>query len=246
MSPVTRETRSNLIVLSILIVLLAPGMVILFIKKLDPQARKMYLPDPVGDRIAYMSPLETPPGKRRVIPPMTAGFVRDVASRHMNPSGVDLAVALRGALSALPVVSDGSSIELASVNITPDVLELGLMLWDQKIDPDAEANVSVTSTDDTRPPVRATVQTERLLLEQHLRNELGAHGINLQPRQAIWMKLDIRRADLDPQQPLRLTFTLPTLRGNVVSDTLHLVSLDQMRATTPVKLESFPKTSGSY
>ena len=51
----TKESRLNLIFLTVLLVVLTPGAVILFRKKLEPTVRPMYLPDPVPRAVAYLA-----------------------------------------------------------------------------------------------------------------------------------------------------------------------------------------------
>ena len=62
----TRETRNNLVFLVVVVAMLAPGAVILFKKKMQPTLKPMHLPHAVQRQVAYLSPLETPPGKQRV------------------------------------------------------------------------------------------------------------------------------------------------------------------------------------
>ena len=62
----TRETRANLIFLVVILALVTPGGVILFHRKLAPTIKPMGMPEAVSQEIAYLSPLETPPGVIRV------------------------------------------------------------------------------------------------------------------------------------------------------------------------------------
>ena len=59
-TPMQRETRNNLIFLTILLAVMLPGGYILFRKKLDPNASRMSLPDPVFKPLPFMMPIGRP------------------------------------------------------------------------------------------------------------------------------------------------------------------------------------------
>ena len=71
----TRETKRNLIFLGILIPLMAPGGIILFNKKLNPDERYIGAPDPVRTGTPYMDRMFPGPQMRRVVPVVTERFV---------------------------------------------------------------------------------------------------------------------------------------------------------------------------
>src|SRR5687767_12808147 len=98
----TRETRLNLIFIAIILAILTPGAVILFRKKLQPTLKPMAMPHAVQREHAYLSPLETPPGKKRVEPPNTAKWIESIVREQIGdrkivrPTGPD----------GLPLMSD--------------------------------------------------------------------------------------------------------------------------------------------
>lgn len=75
----TKETRANLWFLLVFVTLALPGGVILFMKKLDPQARPMFMPDAVHQSLVYMDPLPAPPTMPRIVPPKTGRWVEELA-----------------------------------------------------------------------------------------------------------------------------------------------------------------------
>src|SRR2546421_11761872 len=79
---VKRETRLNLWFLIAFMALSLPGGIILFRKKLNPEARPIFMTDEVERRLPYMAPGQTPPGVVRVVPPRTSEFLADLSKRR--------------------------------------------------------------------------------------------------------------------------------------------------------------------
>src|SRR5688500_2684756 len=104
----TRETRLNLIFLAIILAILTPGAVILFRKKLEPTLKPMAMPHAVQREHAYLSPLETPPGKKRVEPPHTARWIEGVVRERIGDRKVDRPQGPDG----LPLVSDKKTFQV--------------------------------------------------------------------------------------------------------------------------------------
>ncbi len=77
-----RETRYNLWFLIVIVIILAPGAVILVRKKLDPAAKPMYLPDAMPRQAAYNDAMQTNPRLERAVPPMTGQWVMQLAQQH--------------------------------------------------------------------------------------------------------------------------------------------------------------------
>src|SRR4051794_33309752 len=74
-----RETRANVIFLSLFLAVSLPGAVILFKKKMQPGAVPLGMPDFVRRRLPYMAPQVTPDDQViRVIPPLTGTWVADL------------------------------------------------------------------------------------------------------------------------------------------------------------------------
>ena len=82
-----RETRINLLFGVIIIAIMAPGAYRLFMKKLDPAAPPMYLPEPVRRSAVYFDPNEAPPQFKRTIPRQTAGWIDDLLAERSGMTG---------------------------------------------------------------------------------------------------------------------------------------------------------------
>jgi hypothetical protein len=74
----TQEVRNNLIFLAIFLAISLPGAVILFKKKLDPNAAPMYLPAPAYTDRLFNDPSPAPPDAARVVPPLTQQWLAEL------------------------------------------------------------------------------------------------------------------------------------------------------------------------
>src|SRR4051812_2971504 len=102
----TKETRANLIFLIIFLGISIPGAVILFMKKSDPLAGRMALPDSVRRRVPYMTPINAPDGAlTRYIPPLTGQWVSRLAREQ---AGIDPVAARHWR----PIISDDYIVQL--------------------------------------------------------------------------------------------------------------------------------------
>jgi len=118
-----RETRLNLIFLAVFLAISLPGAVILFKKKLDPNAAPMYLPDPVRQRLPYMAPQWTPDEVVRVIPQQTGQWVEQITREQ----GGGNEILLR---ERLPILSADRLIQVAAIKSTPTTQTFYLIAWD--------------------------------------------------------------------------------------------------------------------
>jgi hypothetical protein len=162
-----KETRSNLIFLAIILAVMIPPAILLFRKKLDPDARIMYLPDPVPHAVAYMVPGPTPPGMSRVVPPKTAAWVlglteTDSASR---PKGE-------------PLMSDRSTFQVIVVVQGDEQARVTVLMWSP---PPADGRWSLESDNQQVP---GTIERQEASpLPQPVRQELGERGLLRPPKQ---------------------------------------------------------------
>jgi hypothetical protein len=169
----TRETRFNLIFLAILLAVLLPGAVMLFRRKLEPTVRPMYLPDPVRQSLAYMSPDETPPGMTRVAPPHAAewmaGIVRDlIGAEAVRPRDEQ----------GLPLTSrPWRWFEVVAYRQAGERVEVVVALWRP---PQSEGKWTIADEP-------ATIDAWRHVeLPRLVREELGANGVLIPPK-SIWV-----------------------------------------------------------
>ena len=104
-----RETRANLLFLALFLAVSLPGAVILFKKKLDPNASRMGMPEFVRRRLPYMAPLATPDSEvMRVIPPLTGAWVEELNREQ----GGGAAVFMNG---RSPVTSDDRILQVTGI-----------------------------------------------------------------------------------------------------------------------------------
>ncbi len=123
----TTETKRNLIFLAILLPLMLPGGIILFIKKLDPNERKMYLPDPVRTSVPYMDPIPSPAQLQRTVPPKAARWVASLAGEGGVP------VQFGEASRMLPVMSEKLGAQLLSYERIGAGARLVVLLWNPSL-----------------------------------------------------------------------------------------------------------------
>jgi hypothetical protein len=119
-----RETKLNLIFLTVFLAVSLPGAVILFIRKLDPNAAPMYLPDPVRHRLPYMAPQWTPDEEvTRVIPPQTGEWLEEINRQQGNTEPILMR-------DRLPVISTDRLIQVAGTKTIDSKFIVHLIAWD--------------------------------------------------------------------------------------------------------------------
>ena len=117
-----KETRNNLIFLGLFLAISLPGAVMLFLKKLDPEAKAMYLPSATPHEAAYMHPISVPGKVKRIVPVGAAAWTAELREQFFpgtTPPTRDV-----------PPTSRGQFIELLAVTDT----DLGLLLWNGAAD----------------------------------------------------------------------------------------------------------------
>ncbi len=121
-----RETRYNLWFLIVIVIVLAPGAVLLVRKKLDPAAKPMYLPDAMPRQAAYNDAMQTNPRLERAVPPLTGQWVAALAQQHWPR------VKMVGPVQWHEgVISTRRYFEVvASAVDAQGVLRLGIVTWD--------------------------------------------------------------------------------------------------------------------
>ena len=182
----TRETRANLIFLAVILALLTPGAVILFRKKLAPTLKPMRMPEGVPTEIAYLSPLETPPGRKRVEPPHTAKWVESLVQDHASRSPK---VSRPTGLDGLPMVSERKSFEVVAVEPGNETTRLWLILWKANGDDDAGKWVFRSERADLEVTAEPAVP---IAVPPLVREELGELGVTRPPHEIRWQTLELR------------------------------------------------------
>lgn len=211
----SKETKVNLIALVVLGVLLAPGAIILFNKKLDPEAAPMYLPSVLPPAFAYNDPWERPPHISRIIPRETGQWVRGVAEERMEG---DRQVPIQWLSGA---VSRGRGFELAAVATVPEGYEVGLLVWrlegdpvpeDWKVEVSTLEPVSVGMPKLGEPGIRVNgrliepLEVALYRTSMTVREELRDMGMLEPHTQARWVKLFIPGDEWDGRSVLSVRF----------------------------------------
>ncbi len=119
---VTRESRTNLIFLVILLALSVPGMVLLVGKAWRGEGGLNASPPAAKIKTPYLNPVGTASGVVRVVPPETGDFVESLAQRFLGSSVLRR---LGAGGRPRPVMSQGLNLEL----IGRDDDGLTLLLW---------------------------------------------------------------------------------------------------------------------
>jgi hypothetical protein len=184
------ETRLNLIFLSVFLAISIPGAVILFIRKLDPSAAPMYLPDPVRQRLPYMAPQWTPDEVTRVIPPITGQWIEQLN----HDQGTDTEVLLR---ERLPLLSTDRLLQVTGIKTAASTMTVYVVAWDN-FGSDARHYVASLATGGNKQT--AKIRVARIPMPDPVRKELLTAGY-VKPRPWIaWIELEF---DAPPksQQP---------------------------------------------
>ncbi|MEL7239601.1 MAG: hypothetical protein AAGK78_12140, partial [Planctomycetota bacterium] len=113
----TKEVRNNVIFFALFMAISLPGAVMLFKKKLDPEAAPMYLPKPTPNEAAYMHPIEVPTRVARVMPAGVEAWTDGLTATYFAQ--------LQPNLDALPPMSERRVVEVLAASEN----EVGLLIW---------------------------------------------------------------------------------------------------------------------
>lgn len=205
--PMKTETRANLIFIIIFLAVALPGAVILFIKKLDPAAAPMYLPDPIHQRLPYMAPQWTPDEVVRVIPPVTGTWVEQLTGEQGAGSGVMLH-------ERLPLISEDRMVQVTAIKYTPARLTVYAILWDGEDGLDAAGYQTAISSAGTAIPGHV-VAVRKISMPDGVRKEL-MNGGYVAPRQWVaWLELQF---DQPMPEPSSFALHLSYKNGEISSD----------------------------
>lgn len=119
-----KETKSNLIFLIVLLIILAPGAFILVKKKLDPNSRRMGGPDPVRKATAYIDPFDVPEDFRRLVPPAAEEWVATLMPTQVGRTPTTVPTDHGG-----PAVSERKMFEVLSVSRNSLGIQASVLVW---------------------------------------------------------------------------------------------------------------------
>jgi len=193
---VKRETRLNFWFLIIFIAISLPGAVILFRKKLKPDARPIFMTDEVERRLPYMAPEPTPPGFKRVVPPQTSAFVENLAKERGG--GVQLLFEIGPQGQRRPILSPDRQLQAVALRRATEINLLDLVEWDKSTNAGSfdRAKLVIDHGKEIEAKVRPTVQ---IALPEPIFHELMNFGYIAPPRQIEWIELEIP-ANVDARQ----------------------------------------------
>jgi hypothetical protein len=178
-----KETRANLIFLAVFLGISLPGAVILFIKKSDPLAGRMSLPDSVRRRVPYMTPLHTPDVVTRYVPALTGRWVSKVSREQ---GGVDEFFVRKWR----PVVSDDHVVQFIGVRRGAAEATLFFIAWDAPFDADV-GGYSVTARLGDRAVAARVTAARSLELPRDARKELMNGGFARAPSHVTWVEVAV-------------------------------------------------------
>lgn len=177
----TRETRMNLWFLVVFLAIAMPGAVMLFKKKLDPEARPMFMPDAVRRELVYMDPMPAPASVKRVVPEKTRRWVEDLARER----GVAQVLMREG----VPVMSEGRLFQVISLDQANG--RVSLLVWNGAGEGDFELRGGVVE------------RVERIATPEPIMREIQVKGYPKPPSNVVW--IDAKHPLNTPQTPLVLS-----------------------------------------
>jgi len=189
-----RETKFNLIFLGAFLAISIPGAVMLFIKKLDPNASRMSMPDPVRKRLPFM----TPPGRPgeelgRYVPEQAGAWLDGLT---MQESGERMLL-----WNHRPAISEDRLFQV--MNVKPgDPGQMALIVWT----PECEAVAShfaLQCEQDGKMTDCEIVSIKEMPIPANVRKELVGSGYNKPPQRVIWMNARAP-VEMDARQPAQV------------------------------------------
>ncbi|MCO6436294.1 MAG: hypothetical protein J5J06_04315 [Phycisphaerae bacterium] len=191
----TRETRYNLVFLVVICVLSAPGAIILFRKKMDPNAPAMYLPKPVRQTMAAVDPRPAPDSVHRVLGPLQREWI----------AGLDWSWAFPGSREEKPhptEVSQKRTFQLGFLDWSDHGLRVGLVGWaaaatDRSVLERLQFRIASPNRGDGADG-RLTA-SQRIEVPVQVRHELQDNGYILPPADVRLLALEFDRNDSAPE-----------------------------------------------
>ncbi|MCX5659452.1 MAG: hypothetical protein NTW19_06980 [Planctomycetota bacterium] len=247
-----RETRANLIFISLLLAVMIPPAYITIKKKLDPDARRMGAPDVVPHQAAYIDYNMQRPGIERIAPPKTCAWVAELADKRWRGASGD-SIHPEQRREGLP--SEKHTFEVAAVEATGEgVKRIGLIAWD----PEMSINPTYCKFMVGENPMKVT-SFDQIGIPPDVRHELQKFGFVNPPKLVGWYELGPEAAGVAAVRgdSLRVVFITPRgprndrwLAGNHFAPPESPsikegapASADPATSPTPVSTSSAPATA---
>jgi hypothetical protein len=210
----TREQRANLIFVSVLILLIAPGAYILLSKKLRGTSDPNFMPDPVSVSAAYNQPLPVQPGLPRVEPPEARQWIGNLLKDRIDPETSVLRDPSGG-----PVVTDSFRTQVAQLSRHDTLASAWLVVWDDRNDLTASQPAIVVYQGPARYQSSGR-NLERLDVPVTVRHALQKVGY-LDPPKRIWLvQADFDAAAAKPDR-IELIYADADGKTSMETATLH-------------------------
>lgn len=210
----TRETRLNLWFLAIFLLISLPGAVILFIKKLDPSASRMDLPDAVHARLPFMAPVPAPPETRWIVPPQTHQWLSELTQQKTG--GASLVSAIPPGPEWEPVISSDHRLQVMSVYQAGAVTHLAVVVWDGPSPANGRPLQFALRNNGRELPV-SIVRADSVEIPAPIRHEWVDMGFARPPFRIEWVDCDVK-APMEANDQVTLTSTgtsSPAARSSV-------------------------------
>jgi hypothetical protein len=200
---VSRETKFNLVFLIGFLLLSLPGVVLLFIKKLDPEARSMAEASYVKRTEVYNNPLPTGSKTVRFVPPLTFKWVDALARSNLGRPALRHAAA-GGRLE--PVMSENRRFELLDFASSDDEVVLTLLAWDGSFGLERATDLSAGSEQLGR---LAGIEVLPVALPPEVTADLKDAGLVVPPARVavIWLRFAPGEQPVAPS--IRLSWSTP-------------------------------------
>lgn len=195
-APVQRETRINLIFLSVFLVLAAPGAVILVRKTLKNGGNRMSQPDAVVDRMPFMTPPPTPDRIKWIAPDLTMQWLREFQEGRLPASSTPPGPKWE------PVISEDHALQLMDSAKTDAGWRVALLLWQA---PSFPAKEMFKLKIPARPDQTFTItRADAADIPQAVRRELVTLGFTRPPQQVVW--IEASTSNLSPGDQIELDY----------------------------------------
>lgn len=174
----TRETRLNLIFLTVFTLVSLPGAVILFYKKLDPASPRMDAPDAVNNRLPYMTPPPAPPEMKWIVPDGVRSWLPELAGGPVlsaTPAGPDWE----------PVISADHAVQILRLRDTPTGTEISLLFWRAQTDPTKPPANSISLRMDDSAETLHVIDARSVPIPSDVRHELVRLGYERPPTDVL-------------------------------------------------------------
>lgn len=186
---VKHDTRVNIWFLAIFLAICLPGAVILFRKKLNPNARPIFMSDEMEHRLPYMAPGPTPPGIVRVVPPGTWGFLQKLVSQKTGLSRIASETAANG--EPTPILSEDRQLQVVAVRKGSDKMIVDLVSWDAAAS-EAAAKYTASIEVGGRSAGAQVVKVEAVPLDESVRRDLMNFGEIVPPKRVVWIEVELK------------------------------------------------------